>query len=596
MFASLKKLDLSNNPFTNYEALSLALATIPQLKELRIDLIGENSLTSLLKHLPRLEKLNETPLQPSDGIINKIDIADDYIDKYNLVSEIPKYNEILNSVIQCVPNSNINALFKENITMNIEKADSIIRHDIPNYYYLLQIQKMKLDLYYSLQKEVIKMMSLTGKTDSNLIQILLKINAEMMNKRDEMMEIISMTEESIAHHYKYCSDLHHENEALKYTIRQRNKENNLLEQSNKMLLSKNAIINKENYLMTNKLLVVAKNITNNSKNEERKNEVLKSDSKIKSTKSVMTPVVCCRQQTKESLLELISEIYKSKLSCNEKNREINHPLETMEQHMYRYLNTKYGLKNITIEVVSSIVEGIKKYSQSNAEICLFGLILRNEVEENSIQILQRIKTIISDLLFYFLRQRSQFKTYEDTNREKEKMLNGFIDEDLWNNIINVIFQNDEKNGEIVRNRVYNFIDRKLNHSFSKIDMSNILTREKDLIEEVKNYQKKIACADLFNILLDFHIRTRSKYLSKFKEIFDKHDSNKDGILTINEFSSLIMNMKIFDKNILNAKINEIIRKLPHCEEYNSFSFDEAVSFFEKETDESGISLLEKFTQ
>jgi len=37
------------------------------------------------------------------------------------------------------------------------------------------------------------------------------------------------------------------------------------------------------------------------------------------------------------------------------------PKETMEHYMYIYLNRKYGLKNLIIEQVVAIVNGIKIY-------------------------------------------------------------------------------------------------------------------------------------------------------------------------------------------------------------------------------------------
>ena len=45
--------------------------------------------------------------------------------------------------------------------------------------------------------------------------------------------------------------------------------------------------------------------------------------------------------------------------------------------MYTFLNQKYGLKPMTVEWAMSIVNGIKKYSQEDAEVAAFGKMLRN---------------------------------------------------------------------------------------------------------------------------------------------------------------------------------------------------------------------------
>jgi hypothetical protein len=84
--------------------------------------------------------------------------------------------------------------------------------------------------------------------------------------------------------------------------------------------------------------------------------------------------------TLHQLKELINEIYLSKSKHNLICQESNIPMETLETHMYTYLNQKYGLKPMTVEWAMSIVNGIKKYGQDDAEIAAFGKILRNELE------------------------------------------------------------------------------------------------------------------------------------------------------------------------------------------------------------------------
>lgn len=48
------------------------------------------------------------------------------------------------------------------------------------------------------------------------------------------------------------------------------------------------------------------------------------------------------------LKEILYEIYHSKIKMNQSCYESFQPLETMETHMYSYLNLKYGLKNLAL--------------------------------------------------------------------------------------------------------------------------------------------------------------------------------------------------------------------------------------------------------
>lgn len=49
--------------------------------------------------------------------------------------------------------------------------------------------------------------------------------------------------------------------------------------------------------------------------------------------------------------------------------------------MYTYLNQKYGLKSLIIEWATAIINGIRKFSQEDNDIAVFGKILRNENDE-----------------------------------------------------------------------------------------------------------------------------------------------------------------------------------------------------------------------
>jgi hypothetical protein len=49
--------------------------------------------------------------------------------------------------------------------------------------------------------------------------------------------------------------------------------------------------------------------------------------------------------------------------------------------MYTYLNQRYGLKQLIIEWASAIINGIKRYQGEDNEVCLFGKVLRNEIDE-----------------------------------------------------------------------------------------------------------------------------------------------------------------------------------------------------------------------
>jgi len=76
--------------------------------------------------------------------------------------------------------------------------------------------------------------------------------------------------------------------------------------------------------------------------------------------------------TLKMMKDMIAEIYQSKEEYDKKCIDTKVPKETMEQHMYSYLNHKYGLKSLIVEWATNLINGIKTYSAEDSEINLFG--------------------------------------------------------------------------------------------------------------------------------------------------------------------------------------------------------------------------------
>jgi hypothetical protein len=70
----------------------------------------------------------------------------------------------------------------------------------------------------------------------------------------------------------------------------------------------------------------------------------------------------------------------------------------MEQHLYTFLNQKYGLKNIIIEWTSSIINSIKKFNLEDNDVTVFGKILKNEIDEEFRFVQKQLKDTVYELL------------------------------------------------------------------------------------------------------------------------------------------------------------------------------------------------------
>jgi hypothetical protein len=251
------------------------------------------------------------------------------------------------------------------------------------------------------------------------------------------------------------------------------------EDEKQFLLEKIERLEKENKIITDKLLKNARDIINTNnissiKNEgnnsqansihnnsnyninekaqkEEQNSFQNFDNSITKTKignNVVIGPVGSRVLTIKMMKDIINEIYTSKVDFDKKCMENKMPRETMEQHMYTYLNQKYGLKNLIIEWATSIINGIKMYSNEDSDICLFGKILRNELEEDSRLVLQRLKATISDLLSYFLKTKFPLKSNSDIKEMLNQRVNSTLTEEEWRFIVEYVYEKEDANNII----------------------------------------------------------------------------------------------------------------------------------------------------
>jgi hypothetical protein len=517
---------------------------------------------------------------------------------------------------------NIGEEFKEFLNRQTEIINNLISNNLSNYIYASNIIQIKIDIYNFLQNKIIMILTDLNKNNNHknakensekislFFQILSKINNFIKEKELSLYKIIGILHSKVKGNVNESSGQTLENENLikenchlKSELIEKNKQIKVLENMNNILNEKIEKAKLENDTLTSKLFgrtikynndstikteyeieLKNKNDKNNNYNNNTINSRINLPNMPKNGYNKQI-IISKKKLSREQLNEIIKNIYKSKLAFDQNCIELNKPLETMEQHMYQYLNNKFGLKNLTIEYASAIITGIKEFSKKDMNIKLFGMLLKNEIEENTLNIVEKIKQVLQETLEYFISQKHPYMRGEEINKICADIRGGMVDEDVWNSFIDTLFVNDKENGKKVKEKIYEFIDRIMQKSLEKFGnkINFELTREeKDFYEEMKNYPKKIRYEDLINILIDYHIKVRKNYLKNMRDIFMNNDENKDGVLTKKEFIKYINDLKIFHEETIDDNIDYLLRKIPQCEKNNFFSFSEIVDLFDQE--------------
>ena len=209
---------------------------------------------------------------------------------------------------------------------------------------------------------------------------------------------------------------------------------------------------------------------------------------------------------------------------------------TLETDLMSYLKSKYGLKKLIIEWSLTIFSSIKAYSKINGEICLFGLVLRNELDEGSIDILQKIKETVGNILNLLYKYNNEFVQKIKNNKE-------FMKENEWIFICQILYSNDNNLREKFIKKIYDYIKK--------------MIKNENILEKIG---KKILFSDFLNLLIMFNLRQRKKYLNNLSNIFTKYDKERYGIINYDEFNLMIKDLGFLDKNKINEVINYMIEK------------------------------------
>ena len=281
----------------------------------------------------------------------------------------------------------------------------------------------------------------------------------------------------------------------------------------------------------------------------------------------------------KNILDIISQVYRQRNIRLQKKLQGTYYIKgTLETDLISYLKSKYGLKKMIIEWFLTILSSIKAYSKINGEICLFGLILRNELDEGSIDILQKIKETVGNILNHLYK-------YNNTIVEKIKNNKEYMKENEWIFICQVLYCNDINLREKFENKIYEFIKK--------------MIKSDKILEKIG---KKILFCDFLNLLIMFNLRQRKKYLKNLVNIFQNYDKEKLGVINYEEFKLMIKELGYFDKSKINDIINHLVEKCDK-ETTGQITFNEVVECFDnyyldnldKNKTQDKIKLLDKIS-
>ena len=551
--------------------------------------------------------------------VNLIDINDEEIKNISLQHEIPNFNDIYKKISEKYKSIQKNNDFKDEfqalIKDEINKINSNIDSNTPNYIYSSNVIESQLSIYSFFTHKFLEFLQTQNEKDtfdlikeihdniSKSYNMLIKIIYKLYPIIDEKIQMLKMQlNEAIKHNNNVFVELNENENKIKEEGKNKEKLINNYQEKISYLESKVKQLENENNLMSEKLFTPLKNIMNNSTEKQfqlypqnsntnfininnninlnnlppkinYKNYFENINNSYNNNSFLQSSPVCNRVFTIKMMKEIINDIYSSKEEFDKKSDENKLPRETMEQHMYTYLNQKYGLKSIIIEWASNIINGIKIFSSEDSEICLFGKILRNEIEEDARLIYSDVQKSILEYLKYYIKRKHHYISAKEISKILKEKKKGSLTEEEWKEIINYLY--NEEHAKILEERISEIIQKK--YFKSKLDTDRKLTREEIIQLSKLKEEYNIPFKDLVKILHEFQVKQREKQLKNFVQLFKSVDKDNNGIINEEEFVNLLYNMNIFGDQ-LKRKIVELLTQI---DPYNNkqITFSECVNLF-----------------
>ena len=622
---SLISLDIRKNSFKDINAIIEYISQYKYLTDLKIDFTSSSQVQTLLNKIPNLLFINS---KSTEEYINPIDVQKDLLDAIAIEKKLNEFNDLfvifqnnfqnenkeelskdLHERFQNLINDEANKINENNNGKNLPNyslANNIIKSEVNlisffiNSFFehseLLNMENAKKDI----AKKINDILNLLFGT---LIKIIEELNTKIENTKKIKNKKIELLLE-----YLNDNSIKNENNKMNNINEEYTNLKKLYKKEKELYNLKIEKLQKENKQITDSLIKKGIDLSsslnnlnlNNSNISQKTNDNNKNEIGIDAT---FLGLAGAKILTIKQMHDFINELYESKMEYDKVCSENHLKKESMEHYMYKFLNNKYGLKNLVIEWSSSIITGIKMYSSSDSDINLFSKILKNKIEEGQKLVVLKLKSTIKELYDMYIKNKSRLNPNKGRNKlneaEIENILNSFnenilLNEDEWKNIIRSIYNEEEY--KILIKYIINKISDK-NEIEKKNYINNLMSKKKSQVTrddlEFANRKKfpfKINYKEFVNILTGYQITYREKYLSNLHKLFVKCDEESVGVLNEKGFKKLLNSIDFVQKQGRDY-MKKLLNKIdPHS--YNNITFTEIVDLFSKELviNEDGLTM------
>lgn len=568
---TVERLDLSSNLFEDIPAVFSALNTMPSLKELNLTFDTKKLKNAIGFYMPKLEvingdvikaggesKLRNPIVKMSEG---KVEVSRSksssrkilsnpfliFDDEFVLIRAFTQALAIANQENNSNPkyqtkeyiddNKKVDLTVKQTLEFNENLMSKVDNGEITKNFECLNEKKKMIS---GIVNSYLKLLKFTGPKTHAIVDPLMKLQGLLLNNVEQQGAALKLNvgekpEKIESSKTKVGKSAEEVKEANGAEQKAEDIEKSLLKLKVAELESELHETRKENDDLYKFIVSHSKNEVLKFTKKMNKKYVQKNPQEEKSTanlgekeKSATKDKIKTQEKGKKGFLamkgytlrqmnDLIHDIMMNKKAYDQRVSTKQAEPETLENFIYLYFKQKYGLKDLIMVEVASVVEKIKSFAPQSAMIEVFKSILKNELDEKFYWMLESMKTNIKAKLenCYKSKGKKNASQAELSNYVTSK-INGLLDWDEAEYVLENSF--DERELKAAKKKFKDYFHEHLKEQDGKSGISYFDFVEYIFRREIEKHQLLLA------------------HISQF---FNKADDDKDGLISKKQLLSLL---------------------------------------------------------
>ncbi|OWZ21851.1 hypothetical protein PHMEG_0003527 [Phytophthora megakarya] len=232
-----------------------------------------------------------------------------------------------------------------------------------------------------------------------------------------------------------------------------------------------------------------------------------------------------RNLSLKQLVDVISCVYSSKAKYDTRATNSGAPRETMEQHMYTYLNTRFGLPKLIVDYASAVWKAAEHFARHENDVAVFVALLRNRLDEGFLEIKRKLQSALVELLRAFFSARYPMKQGKAIASLVQNRLDGLIHEEEWRNILTYLYepQDSAKLMRLVQQKAEKYQTAQTQAKKPQLNQKPSLS---------------LPFADFEQVLYGYQLQGRLDLLEGFRRVFEELDTERVGVINRPRFVTL----------------------------------------------------------